>query len=258
MVTFQTNVINKSADEIIGCEVTIYSESGDKIESIHIADEKGFKELQEKIDNLEGDFVTVSSLSTTLKNENNSDAINAGLLNGKKSDYYAIREHSHGDEYLSNSHAIERAGKDNYSHVRLIDNLTTTSYQNGEALSAHQGKVLNDKITAITPNIEKKQLHSKFELVKNGNSVTLIINDYKFGAVPADGLYHGILNIPAPYKPIQSTLNKLYIFNQHGNSPRLRINTETSQIEYMFSTGSTSEGQSFDGVLTYTCDPNRE
>ena len=258
MVTFNTNVINKSPDEIMGCEVTIYSESGDKIESIHIADEKGFKELQEKINNLEGDFVTVSSLSTTLKNEENSEAINAGLLNGKKSDYYATRDHTHGDLYLDNSHALNRATKDSYSHVRLIDNLTTTSYQNGEALSAYQGKVLNDKITAITPTIEKKQLHSKFELVKNGNSITLIINNYKFGAVPCDGLYHGILNIPAGYKPIESTLTNLYIPNQHGTSPRMRINTNTSQIEYMFATGTISEGQGFDGCLTYTCDPNRE
>ena len=35
----------------------------------------------------------------------------------------------------------------NYGHNKLINNLTTTSYQDGMALSAYQGKLLNDKVS---------------------------------------------------------------------------------------------------------------
>ena len=35
----------------------------------------------------------------------------------------------------------------NYGHIKLINNLTTTSYQDGLALSAYQGKLLNDKVS---------------------------------------------------------------------------------------------------------------
>lgn len=35
----------------------------------------------------------------------------------------------------------------NYGHNKLVNNLTTTSYQDGLALSAYQGKLLNDKVT---------------------------------------------------------------------------------------------------------------
>ena len=39
----------------------------------------------------------------------------------------------------------------NYGHVKVINGLTQSAYANGEALAAYQGKVLNDKIAAITP-----------------------------------------------------------------------------------------------------------
>ena len=39
----------------------------------------------------------------------------------------------------------------NYGHVKVINGLTQSAYANGEALSAYQGKVLNDKIAAIIP-----------------------------------------------------------------------------------------------------------
>ena len=39
----------------------------------------------------------------------------------------------------------------NYGHVKVINGLTQSDYANGEALAAYQGKVLNDKISAITP-----------------------------------------------------------------------------------------------------------
>ena len=45
-------------------------------------------------------------------------------------------------------------GSENYyGHNKVINNLTTASYVEGESLSAYQGKVLSDKITAVTPTL---------------------------------------------------------------------------------------------------------
>ena len=38
----------------------------------------------------------------------------------------------------------------NYGHVKVINNLTTSSSTNGEALSAYQGYILNEKIDDVT------------------------------------------------------------------------------------------------------------
>lgn len=38
----------------------------------------------------------------------------------------------------------------NYGHCKTINNLTSSAYANGEALSAYQGKILNDKIVGIS------------------------------------------------------------------------------------------------------------
>lgn len=40
-----------------------------------------------------------------------------------------------------------------YGHCKIINNITTASYSAGEALAAYQGKVLDDKISAVTPTI---------------------------------------------------------------------------------------------------------
>ena len=45
-------------------------------------------------------------------------------------------------------------GSENYyGHNKVINNITTSSYTEGESLSAYQGKVLSDKITAVTPTL---------------------------------------------------------------------------------------------------------
>lgn len=43
----------------------------------------------------------------------------------------------------------------NYGHCKTINNVTTSSYTNGEALSAYQGKLLADRITALENLVTK-------------------------------------------------------------------------------------------------------
>lgn len=62
---------------------------------------------------------------------------------------YAERLHSSTDT----SYGVGDGSK--YGHVKVVDNLSTTSYLSGEALSAYQGKILNDKITDVKNNKNK-------------------------------------------------------------------------------------------------------
>jgi len=45
------------------------------------------------------------------------------------------------------------ATSSNYGHTKIINNLTTSSHADGQALSAYQGKILNDKITNANDRI---------------------------------------------------------------------------------------------------------
>lgn len=45
------------------------------------------------------------------------------------------------------------ATSSNYGHTKIINNLTTSSYADGQALSAYQGKILSDKITNANDRI---------------------------------------------------------------------------------------------------------
>lgn len=45
------------------------------------------------------------------------------------------------------------AGASSYGHTKVIDNLNASTYANGEALSAHQGNVLNTAITTLDTSL---------------------------------------------------------------------------------------------------------
>lgn len=74
----------------------------------------------------------------TLKELNTQATTNANNINGKAPTSHA----STGSTYGLGTTA-------NYGHCKVINDLTHSSFANGEALSAYQGKVLNDKCTTI-------------------------------------------------------------------------------------------------------------
>lgn len=264
MTDFEVKVIKNygtDSDKLIGCDVVLY-DSTDKIETITIMNASQAQNLVDKIDTLDGAYLTLDQLREFCSNATQSNEINANKFNGLSSDKFSKDGHTH--SYLEKTHADLRGGTGTYGHVQIVDNLTTTDVT-GKALSAKQGKVLNDKINNLTV-IEEKDLHSKWKLIRYGNVVNLIVNGYKFGTRQTGDYYDPIhLIIPAPFKPVASTFvdsngvtqpSKIYLHNQH-DKPRVRLNTGTCDIEVMFGVGTVSEGQQVDGSLTYICDPTR-
>ena len=109
----------------------------DKITGKGLSTEDFTTTLKNKLDDIEAQAnktVVDSALSSTSENPLQNKAINTAL-GGKAPTSHASTNGNYG---LGNATM--------YGHVKTINKLSTSSYVNGESLSAYQGKVLNDTI----------------------------------------------------------------------------------------------------------------
>lgn len=83
--------------------------------------------------------------------------------------------------HASSANTYGLGSTSNYGHVKTINGLTQSSHVDGTALSAYQGKVLNDKITALTNKVV-------FERI--------VVSDIPIGTVPKTGNVTGTYTIP--------------------------------------------------------------
>ena len=241
---FETKIYSYSADEkIIGAEVTVYDEDGDKIDSIIVTDETQLQRLEEALETIDETYVQYNSLNSILENLDESTSINATKLNGYQGDAFVLQDDL--ETILTNPkpHASPNtnygpASTSNYGHAKLRDNLTASSYVSGEALSSHQGYVLKESIDDMN-TVFKHQLHSKFMLVKRNGVVQLIINDWdgvewlsgKFG------IWMTVFQIPEGFRPTNLNNEGKYIMapNIFGAESRLRINIAENKIQFISS-----------------------
>lgn len=162
---FETKIYSYSADEkIIGAEVVVYSEDGDKIDSIIVTDETRLQQLEEALEVIDETYVQYTSLNSILENLDESTPINATKLNGYQGDQFVLNSQLDNKSFKPKPHAAPTneygvGNAANFGHVKIRDNLTSDTYISGEALSAHQGKVLDDKITAATESNIINSLH---------------------------------------------------------------------------------------------------
>ena len=164
---FETKIYNYSADEkIIGAEVTVYDEEGDKIDSIVVTDQTQLQELEEALEQIDDRYVLATSLNEILANIQETNTINATKLNGHQGDEFVLLADIQNNSVSAKpkAHAVNNttygAGTTtNYGHVKLRDNLTAGSYVSGEALASHQGKVLQDQINEVKASNITNSLH---------------------------------------------------------------------------------------------------
>ena len=101
----------------------------------------------------------------------------------------------------------------NYGHNKLINNLTTTSYQDGMALSAYQGKLLNDKVTTAqsTANTARAEAQSANS---NANSKLDLSGGLLYGYLYAQGILpdgkYDLGSIEKPWDYIHATHPRFY------------------------------------------------
>ena len=82
----------------------------------------------------------------------------------------------------------------NYGHVKTVNALTQSTHQDGTALSAYQGKVLNDKVTTLTNNF-----NALFKSIDYRTSYTIPANSYKNLTEQDFGIWG---NVPSGYSAI--------------------------------------------------------
>ena len=110
MVDFNTRVFTEDDGKIIGAEITVYSDSGDKIGLIDVADAETLEEMQTQLAVIDETYFTEARLATILANTNENTVINATKLSGflssdfaKVSDLssYAPVNHSHSKSQIT-------------------------------------------------------------------------------------------------------------------------------------------------------------
>lgn len=158
MTDFEISVYKDT--DIIGAEVKVISESGEVIDSIEIVDAEDLAALQSTITNITNNYASKTYLTTTLENTSSTTTINATKLAGKNGSEYSLANHTH-DTYAPKNHAASSGeygtGTEmQYGHVRTVNSLLESSYVSGRSLSAYQGRVLDDKITALNTDINNK------------------------------------------------------------------------------------------------------
>lgn len=148
MVTFKTKVYKVEEEDVIGAEVTIYSEAGDKIKEIYITSAEALNELENRLTDLENRPVNQQQVTEIINNL----AVNATTLEGQPASDFAASGHTH--NYAPINH---RSSNTNYGvgtasehgHVKVVDNVTTSSFNSSSpvVLSAKQGYVLNNELS---------------------------------------------------------------------------------------------------------------
>lgn len=159
MVTYKTRIYYEKDEETLGAEVKLYSDTGQNIDNILITTESKFRELADKILDIDETYLDKQELISIIANTQSELQINATKLDNYTADEFARKIHSH-DTYAQTNHAtsLKTYGVGtgtNYGHNKIANNLTTTEYRDGEVLSAYQGKVLNDLIASTKAEITK-------------------------------------------------------------------------------------------------------
>lgn len=159
MVDYKTRIFYETETGMMGAEVKLYSEEGENIDNIVITSESKLKEIAERVLEMDDTYIDMSELTTILLNASEQLTINATRFQGYVPADFARALHSH-SEYAQINHATPQDvyGKGtpaNYGHNKIINNLTSSNYIDGEALAAYQGKVLKDSIDTAVTNICK-------------------------------------------------------------------------------------------------------
>ncbi len=139
--------------DIIGANVLIYNDTEDIVEKIVIVEEKCLQALKDTLNNLDTTYLHKEELIKILTNEKEDTEINATHLNNLNSADFALRKHTH-DEYATKNHSSNKpdyglSSTSEYGHCRVRNDLTAPTYIKGEALSAYQGQVIGNRLSAV-------------------------------------------------------------------------------------------------------------
>ena len=239
MVRYETRVYYEKDSKAMGADVLIYEDSNDEpIDRILITTQSKYDELVEQISEITTDSITQEELLEIIENVSNQITINATSLGGYPADDYSKTDHSHGDIYAPKNHASTFTtygvgSNNNYGHVKVVDNLSSTAYRDGEVLSARMGNTLNGRIDDANSKVDGVNI-TKFNnptsaasmcgilLKKVGNTVFCQYN-VAFNA-PTDAQIRDKTDvkvsktlIPEGFRPISTNFNSVAEYDSNNN-----------------------------------------
>lgn len=103
MVEFETQVYHKEGTSIIGAEVIVIAETGERIDTLQIVSQTDFDELMERLGSLTEEFISFDdesplagmSIDEVLANSPQIAIINASQLGGRYASDYSLVGHKH-------------------------------------------------------------------------------------------------------------------------------------------------------------------
>lgn len=217
-----------STGNVIGAEVIIYDKD-DVVDDILLVDKTKFDELSGKLNTLDSTYIDKDELKQYLENSNENNPINATLLNGLASDKFLKKDDINSYQFSPGAHSsnstvygVGTTGE--YGHVKLVDHCNRDSCKDGEALSSHQGYVLNDKIDAINDSLSATKVetesfhHSKWKLYKSGNVVSLHVMAWTANSDVRNNYFNTNLVLPEncrPPKGVTIYIDDVVVGSQH-------------------------------------------
>lgn len=193
MVTWDTAVYKYDEDsgKMIGCSVTIYKDTGDVIDTIEIADATKLHQLEQALEVIDSTYVTYADLRNIIANTGGVEDINATTLNGLDGSTFITQSQASSMSFNPKAHASSQQtyglGTNSlYGHVKLRNDLNGGNVA-GEALTAYQGKLLNDKINEINSKVDKNNVRILVGRASDnkGEYDTKLVIGYNSG----DGIY---------------------------------------------------------------------
>lgn len=155
MTNFETEVYNRSTDDVIGARVIVSADNGQTIDSIQVTNKTQFDELKSKLDVLDESYVKYEensslageSIDDLLTNFNDEFLINATRLSGFKSDQFSKTGHGHSKTDISDLYNYDLI-LSNYN-IYVGDSISLTvkvTNMNNQPVPAHTFSLLKNNI----------------------------------------------------------------------------------------------------------------
>ena len=269
MVDYKVRTFFEPDSDTVGAELKIYSSADEEIDTIYITTQENWNRLYDKLDNLDETYLDEEELLSILTNNGESVInINATTLNGLNSDQFAKSNHNelHANYFAPISHAINTSkyglgSTDKYGHVKTIDNLNTTAYVSGEALSAYQGNVLKSMIENLSkPILTVKNANnmatnrfsswSKITFEKRGN---LVVMDYNLGCSSNQtlGTTLNICTVPTSFIPNNLDVQSTWNYVDSSGKIFFEKNDDILHVKFHIFSSSTNKKPIMRGQLVY-------
>ena len=230
----ETQVYKREGDNVIGAQVIVSADEGQTIDSIQVTNKTQFDALVAKLDGLTSDYVKYEDGSTLrgrpidniLTNTNEDANINATLLNGHNSSYFAKASHTHNKNNITNLYEYDISlSKYNVELNTQITVSVKVTNMSGNPVANQSVNIYRDGLSWVSGITNSNGVYSATFKATSAGLVTFGVNNQKVQL---------LVNEPEP-EPVVETWETLYsdthyIFEHKGDRCRLRITWESARI----------------------------